>query len=207
MTDLEHTRGDACTLVLTVVASLLVIRPSSAHAQDVVFQGGMTVDPEQFYVGSHFELPLQGAVQPLDAFMLHRATSDYGNITSLQESPLRPGLLAVGTDDGLVQVTRDDGDSWQQADISAVVPEMTLVSRVRWSHHDEGTLYATFEAHKDNDFRPYVIKSTDYGANWTDISGDLPQHGPVRLHFYPFGGVARTVEWINQYAATHTRAR
>ncbi len=130
---------------------------------------------------SHFELPLQGAVQPLDAFMLHRATSDYGNITSLQESPLQPGLLAVGTDDGLVQVTRDDGDSWQQADISAVVPEMTLVSRVRWSHHDEGTLYATFEAHKDNDFRPYVIKSTDYGANWTDISGDLPQHGPVRV--------------------------
>ena len=62
---------------------------------------------------SHFDLPLQGKVQPLDAFMLHRATSDYGTITSVSESPLKPGLLAVGTDDGLVQITRDDGGSWQ----------------------------------------------------------------------------------------------
>ena len=61
------------------------------------------------------------------------------------------------------------------------MPELTYVSRVRWSHHDEGTLYATFEAHKDNDFRPYVVKSTDYGANWTDISADLPEFGPVRV--------------------------
>ncbi len=130
---------------------------------------------------SHFDLPLQGKVQPLDAFMLHRATSDYGTITSLSESPLRPGLLAAGTDDGLIQITRDGGDTWQSADISGVVPEMTYTSRVRWSHHDEGTLYATFEAHKDNDFRPYVIKSTNHGANWTDISGDLPEFGPVRV--------------------------
>jgi photosystem II stability/assembly factor-like uncharacterized protein len=130
---------------------------------------------------SHFDLPLQGEVQPLDAFMLHRATSDYGNITSLSESPLRAGLLAVGTDDGLVQISRDDGESWTAVDIPPVVPEMTYVSRVRWSSHDEGTLYATFEAHKDNDFRPYAIKSTDFGASWTDISGDLPEFGPVRV--------------------------
>jgi photosystem II stability/assembly factor-like uncharacterized protein len=130
---------------------------------------------------SHFDLPLQGEVQPLDAFMLHRATSDYGNITSLAESPLRAGLLAAGTDDGLIQITRDDGGSWGQADTSAAIPEATYVSRVRWSHHDEGTLYATFEAHKDNDFRPYVVKSSDYGANWTDISGDLPAFGPIRV--------------------------
>ncbi|MFC1660747.1 glycosyl hydrolase [Gemmatimonadota bacterium] len=130
---------------------------------------------------SHFDLPLQGKVQPLDAFMLHRATSDYGNITSLSESPLKAGLLAVGTDDGLVHITHDDGGSWQEADLPAVVPEMTYVSRVRWSNHDEGTLFATFEAHKDNDFRPYVIKSTDFGASWTDISSDLPKFGPVRV--------------------------
>jgi hypothetical protein len=130
---------------------------------------------------SHFDLPLQGKVQPLDAFMLHRATSDYGNITSLSESPLSAGLLAVGTDDGLIHITRDDGGSWQAAEIPDVVPEMTYVSRVRWSNHAEGTLYATFEAHKDNDYRPYVIKSTDYGATWTDLSTDLPDFGPVRV--------------------------
>jgi hypothetical protein len=99
----------------------------------------------------------------------------------VSESPLRAGLLAVGTDDGLVQITRDDGGSWEQAILPDMVPEMTYVSRVRWSSHDEGTLYATFEAHKDNDFQPYVIKSTDYGAGWTDISSDLPEFGPVRV--------------------------
>jgi photosystem II stability/assembly factor-like uncharacterized protein len=130
---------------------------------------------------SHFDLPLQGKVQPRDAFMLHRATSDYGTITSLSESPRQVGQLAVGTDDGRVHVTRDDGGSWQEADLPDAVPEMTYVSRVRWSHHDDGTLYATFEAHKDDDFRPYVIKSTDYGATWTDISSDLPGFGPVRV--------------------------
>jgi photosystem II stability/assembly factor-like uncharacterized protein len=130
---------------------------------------------------SHFDLPLQGKVQPLDAFMLHRATSDYGNITSVSESPLRAGLLAVGTDDGLVQITRDDGGSWEQATLPDVVPDMTYVSRVRWSHHEEGTLYATFEGHKDDNFRPHVIRSTDYGATWTDISSDLPEFGPIRV--------------------------
>ncbi len=130
---------------------------------------------------SHFDLPMQGTVQPLDAFMLHRATSDYGNITALSESPLQAGVLAVGTDDGLVQITRDDGATWLQADISAVVPETTYVSRVSWSHHDEGTLYATFDAHKDNDFRPHVAMSTDFGANWKDISSGLPEFGPLRV--------------------------
>ncbi len=139
------------------------------------------ISPDLSRQVSHFDLPLQGEVQPLDAFMLHRATSDYGNITALSESPLQAGQLAVGTDDGLIQITRNDGDSWQQADTSAAVPDMTYVSRVRWSHHDEGTLYATFEAHKDNDFRPYVLKSSDYGANWADIGSGLPDFGPVRV--------------------------
>ncbi|MGD8815715.1 MAG: glycosyl hydrolase, partial [Acidobacteriota bacterium] len=69
------------------------------------------VSPDLTRQISHFDLPLQGKVQPPDAFMLHRATSDYGNITSLAESPLRAGLLAVGTDDGQIQVTRNDGGS------------------------------------------------------------------------------------------------
>jgi photosystem II stability/assembly factor-like uncharacterized protein len=130
---------------------------------------------------SHFDLPLQGKVQPRDAFMLHRATSDYGNITTFSESSRRQGLLAVGTDDGLIHVTRDDGGRWTEAKIPADVPERTFVSRVVWSHHDDGTLYATFEGHKDNNFLPYVFRSEDYGANWKNITGDLPEFGPVRV--------------------------
>ncbi len=128
---------------------------------------------------SHFDLPMQGKVQPLDAFMLHRATSDYGNITTFSESLLRQGLLAVGTDDGMIHVTRDDGGSWLATEMPSTVPEKTFVSRVVWSHHSEGTMYATFEGHKDQNFLPYVYKSTDFGATWSDITGDLPQFGPV----------------------------
>ena len=74
-------------------------------------------------------------MQPLDAFMLHRATSDYGNITTLSESPLRAGVLAVGTDDGLVQVTRDDGGTWQIG--------RHLRSRARADLRQPGTLVAS----------------------------------------------------------------
>ena len=130
---------------------------------------------------NHFDMPLQGKVQPLDALMLHRATSDYGNITMFTESPIKQGLLAVGTDDGLIQVTRDDGARWIPAEIPETVPEKTFVSRVVWSHHTEGTMYATFEGHKDNNFLPYVYKSVDYGATWINITGNLPKFGPVRI--------------------------
>ena len=88
---------------------------------------------------SHFDLPLQGKVQPRDAFMLHRATSDYGNITTLSESKLRSRLLAVGTDDGLIHVTRNDGQDWTQIEPS-LVPERSRVSRILWSSHRESVL-------------------------------------------------------------------
>ena len=139
------------------------------------------ISPDLTRQTSHFDLPLQGEVQPRDAFMLHRATSDYGNITMFSESRLKQGLLAVGTDDGLIHVTRDDGANWVPAEVPETVPEMTFVSRVVWSSHAEGTLYATFEGHKDNNFLPYAYKSTDYGGTWKSITGDLPEFGPVRV--------------------------
>ena len=139
------------------------------------------ISPDLTRQTSHFDLPLQGKVQPRDAFMLHRATSDYGNITMFSESRLKQGLLAVGTDDGLIHITRDDGGNWVAAEIPETVPEMTFVSRVVWSNHAEGTLYSTFEGHKDNNFSPYAYKSTDYGATWRNITGGLPEFGPVRV--------------------------
>ena len=139
------------------------------------------ISPDLTRQTSHFDLPLQGKVQPRDAFMLHRATSDYGNITMFSESRLKQGLLAVGTDDGLIHITRDDGGNWVAAEIPETVPEMTFVSRIVWSNHAEGTLYSTFEGHKDNNFLPYAYKSTDYGATWRNITGGLPEFGPVRV--------------------------
>jgi hypothetical protein len=127
------------------------------------------------------EMPMMGKNWPKDAVARHSGTSRYGNITTLDESPLRAGLLAVGTDDGLIQVTQDDGNNWTRIDEFPDVPELTRVTRVVFSQFAEETLYATFDGHKDNSFLPYVYRSTDYGKTWKSITGDLPEFGSTRV--------------------------
>ena len=129
---------------------------------------------------SRDELPLQGTVQPADAIDLHASTALYGNLHSLKVSPLRRGLLAAGSDDGLVHVSRDDGRTWQRSDRFPGVPEMMKVGMLTWSSTDEGTLFVVFDGHKDNRFEPFVVRSDDYGASWRNITADLPEFGPTR---------------------------
>jgi photosystem II stability/assembly factor-like uncharacterized protein len=95
----------------------------------------------------------------------------YGAITTVSESPLRPGLLYVGTDDGNVHVTRNDGVTWTK--IRAGLPDK-WVSRVEASAHDEGTVFAALTGYREDDFGTYLFKSADYGATWISISGGLP---------------------------------
>ncbi|MGW8266082.1 MAG: VPS10 domain-containing protein, partial [Longimicrobiales bacterium] len=129
---------------------------------------------------SRDSLPLQGRVQPSDAVDLHASTALYGNISTLSISPVRPGLVAAGTDDGLVQVTADDGATWKKTDRFPGVPEMMKVGMVVWSSTAEGTLFAVFDGHKDNIFQPFVVRSEDFGASWSNVTGDLPAFGPTR---------------------------
>ncbi len=129
----------------------------------------------------HYELPLQGKQWPRDAIALHQGTSDYGNIMSVSESPLERGRLVAGTDDGQISVTRDDGESWTTVKAFPGVPDQTRVSRVAVSQAKRETIYAVFDAHKDNDFRPYVVRSDDFGSTWSNITGNLPEHGSTRV--------------------------
>ena len=124
------------------------------------------------------QLPVMGKVWGPDAVAKNQSTSFYGNIVALSESPKKEGLIYVGTDDGLIQVA-GDGGSWTKYDKFPGVPDMTYVSRLAASHHDVNTVYAAFENHKNEDFKPYLLKSTDTGKTWTSIAGDLPESGPV----------------------------
>jgi photosystem II stability/assembly factor-like uncharacterized protein len=124
-------------------------------------------------------LPVMGKVWGPDAVAKNQSTSFYGNVVALSESPKKEGLIYVGTDDGLIQVTGDGGASWTKYDKFAGVPEMTYVSRLAASNFDANTIYASFENHKNEDFKPYLLKSTDSGKSWTSIAGDLPENGPV----------------------------
>ena len=110
---------------------------------------------------------------------------------TIAESPIVPGVLWVGTDDGNVQLTRDGGKTWTNVrpNIPAAgrgrgqqprgVPARTWVSRVEASHFDPATAYVSFDGHRRDDFRPHIWKTTDYGRTWTDIAGNIPAHEPV----------------------------
>jgi len=101
-------------------------------------------------------------------------TSFFGNIVALDESPLVEGLIYVGTDDGLIQVTEDGGKTWRRIESFPGVPEMTYVSHIIASRHDPDAVYALFNNHKMGDFKPYVLKSVDRGRSWKSIASNLP---------------------------------
>ena len=119
-------------------------------------------------------LKVMGKVWGPDAVAKSQSTSLYGNIVSLDESPLVPGLLYGGTDDGLVQVSEDGGQTWRRQDRFPGVPELSYVSDLFASRFDKGLVYATFNNHKSGDFKPYVLKSTDRGRSWSSVASDLP---------------------------------
>lgn len=123
------------------------------------------------------ELPVMGRIHGIDAVMKNASTSPYGTIVALDESPLNPELIYVGTDDGLIQITEDGGSSWTEIGEFPGVPGRTYVNMVLASQHDENVVYACFNHHKYGDFKPYVYKSVDKGRSWTAITGTLPERG------------------------------
>jgi photosystem II stability/assembly factor-like uncharacterized protein len=125
------------------------------------------------------KLPVMGKLWGPDAVARHVSTSFYGNIVALAESPGKESLLYAGTDDGLIQVTDNGGQSWRKIEAFPGIPERIYVSRVLASRHQPDTVYAAFDNHKNGDFAPYLLRSSDAGRTWTSIKGDLPARGSV----------------------------
>ncbi|MEO1448948.1 MAG: glycosyl hydrolase, partial [Bacteroidota bacterium] len=125
------------------------------------------------------KLPVMGKVWSMDAVNKNRSTTIYGNIVALSESPKTEGLLYVGTDDGLVQVQSKAGGEWRQEGSFPGVPERTYVNMLLASQHEANTVYAAFNNHKNGDFKPYLLKSTDQGQTWSSIAANLPERGSV----------------------------
>ncbi|NNF22369.1 MAG: glycosyl hydrolase, partial [Saprospiraceae bacterium] len=125
------------------------------------------------------ELEIMDRVWSVDAVAKNRSTSPYGTIVAFSESPLDENLLVVGTDDGLIQLSMDGGNSWQKIDNIPSVPDRTYVNAVFCSKHNENVIYAAFNHHKYGDFKPYIFKSKDKGMSWQKISNNLPERGSV----------------------------
>lgn len=124
-------------------------------------------------------LEVMGKVWSVDAVAKNRSTSIYGNIVALTESPLQENLIYAGTDDGLIHITEDAGQSWIKQGSFPDVPEYTYVNMLVASLHDASTVYAVFNNHKKGDFKPYILKSTNKGKSWSAVQSDLPERGSV----------------------------
>jgi len=119
--------------------------------------------------------PIMGVDGKAPMASKHDGAAAYSNIVTIAESPVMPGVLWVGTNDGNVQVSRDGGNTWENvAGNVQGVPKETHVSRVEASHFDAGTCYVTFDGHRTDDHKPYIFVTTDYGRTWKSIASNLP---------------------------------
>ena len=125
------------------------------------------------------KLPVMGKIWPPDAVAKNASTAFYGNLSQIAESPKKEGLLFVGTDDGLVQISENGGQSWRKIQKFPEVPENAYVAKILPSQHDVNSVYVVFNNHQNADFAPYIVKSTDLGKTWTSIKGDLPASQPL----------------------------
>jgi len=106
-------------------------------------------------------------------------TEYYDTIFALAESPIAKGLLWVGTDDGLVQITRDEGKSWTNI-TPKDLPEWGRISQIEASPYDAGAAYVAVDRHQSDDLKPYIYKTIDYGQTWTKLTNGIPDGSFVR---------------------------
>jgi len=112
--------------------------------------------------------------QPSGGPLTHDITSVeyYDTIFALAESPVKQGTLWAGTDDGLVQVTTDDGKNW--SNVTPKMPEWSTVDLIEASPHDGNTAYLAVDRHKLDDFKPYIFKTADLGKSWSTTVNGIP---------------------------------
>jgi photosystem II stability/assembly factor-like uncharacterized protein len=112
--------------------------------------------------------------------------TSYGYVVTVAESPMVPGILWVGTDDGNVQLSRDSGATWTNvaknvALLADKATELYHITRIEPSRYDAGTAYLSVDGHRFDDLKPYLFVTHDYGATWTSIVGNLPAVGNVNV--------------------------
>jgi photosystem II stability/assembly factor-like uncharacterized protein len=123
--------------------------------------------------------PVMGHYWSIDAVVKDVSTSLWGTAFAIDESVLKEDLLYVGTDDGVISITENAGKTWTHTANFKGIPEFSLVSDLLASRHDENIVFASFNNLKNDDFKPYLLKSTDKGKTWSSISGNLPLNGTV----------------------------
>jgi photosystem II stability/assembly factor-like uncharacterized protein len=127
-------------------------------------------------------LPLMGRLPSETVLSIDDGVPYYPGITAIAESPRRRGVLYVGTDDGRLRVSMDEGKTFTDVqDALPGVPQSSWFEEIEASRHADGTVYVVVDNHRSNDFKNYVYKSSDFGKTWTAISSDMPAERVARV--------------------------
>ena len=171
----------------------------SPHDSKTIFYGGnkffKSVDMGDTWTASEDlttqqdrnKLPFMGMLADTNTLSRNDGISFYGDIISISESPVSPGVLWVGTDDGNVQLSKDGGATWTNL-IAKIpgVPKYTYVTRVVASNFNQERAYVTFDGHRNDDFKAYIFVTDNFGKKWKSISANIPDGSTVnviREHF------------------------
>jgi photosystem II stability/assembly factor-like uncharacterized protein len=102
--------------------------------------------------------------------------------TQVRESPSKPGVIWVGTDDGNLQVSTDYGENFTNVapNVKGLPTGYVQISRIEPSHFDPATAYVAFDCHRFDNWAPFLFRTTDYGKTWTNMTADLPKNGPIQ---------------------------
>jgi len=125
------------------------------------------------------KLKVMGRTWSVDMIEKNGGVSKFGAAIAFHESPIDKNLLYVGTDDGLIHVTENSGNTWKKYERFSNVPKMTYVNMLLASQHNENVVYSVFNNHKKGDFKPYLFRSDNKGKSWKSISSNLPIRGSV----------------------------
>lgn len=144
----------------------------SSHNQDIVYFGSNRFH-RSMDMGENFETLSEDLTQGGK-----KGDVSFGTLTTISESPLSFGLIYVGSDDGLIHVSQDVGDTWRK--VTSGLPNDFWVSTVVASSHSEGRVYASLNGYRWDNFKPMVYRSDNYGNSWKNISANLPNE-PVNV--------------------------
>ncbi|BFT29563.1 hypothetical protein D210916BOD24_07390 [Alteromonas sp. D210916BOD_24] len=126
---------------------------------------------------NRMHMPMMGRTWSVEAGWDLYAMSEFHTIANFAESPVDENILWAGTDDGIIQVTTNGGESWKKIELDDIkgIPETAYINDIRADLFDANTVYVAMDNHKYGDFKPYLIKSTNLGKSWTSLSDDLPE--------------------------------
>ena len=125
---------------------------------------------------NRMHMPMMGRTWSVEAGWDLYAMSNFHTIANFAESPVDENILWVGTDDGIIQVTTDGGENWKKIELDDIkgVPANAYVNDIRADLYDPNTVYVALDDHKNGDFKPYLIKSTNLGKKWTSLADTIP---------------------------------